>query len=197
MRNNTEWLIKYVAPSSILLACGLRVMADGSLMSIFYSLACSVVLMAIIAVYLRSRARVILLWNEQRGQLAIIRPTGIQIASMMLFGSIPIGIDLSHNATGVLRAMYQALRSGTHSGELRFVLYRPTDNGPSRLGFVVTRSMDNVLSGISGLTRLSDEVLEDSIVLRSGMNASYPHVPVMRADSTDLLSVLSGGTMIA
>ncbi len=195
MQDNLGWLFRYIAPSAIILACTLRVIYDSSLNNMSYSLVCSAILLAIVAVYLRSRKRIILLWNEERGQLAIIRPTSIQIVSMMLFGSVPIGIDLSRNAAGVLRAMYQVLRTGTHHGELRFVLYRPVDNGPSRLGFMVVRSMGNIASDIKAVSKLSDEVLEDSIVLRSSMNASYPHVPVIRADKSDMLSALSGGTV--
>ncbi|MHA2081163.1 MAG: hypothetical protein ACW99H_08475, partial [Candidatus Thorarchaeota archaeon] len=46
------------------------------------------------------------LWDEQRGFIAIIRPWRVELCAARLLGSVPLGIDLSHSARKVLQAMH-------------------------------------------------------------------------------------------
>ena len=46
------------------------------------------------------------LWDEERGFIATIRPWSVEICAARIFGSVPLGIDLSHSAKKVLQAMH-------------------------------------------------------------------------------------------
>ncbi|NWF94606.1 MAG: hypothetical protein HXY34_00515 [Candidatus Thorarchaeota archaeon] len=194
MRSDIAWMIKWVLPSSLAAAWSIRVILDGSFTGLAYSVVGMGILLCALWLYLRSRRDTFGVWNEERGQLAVFRPLSIQVHSVMLFGSIPVGIDLSHNASGVLRAMYESLREERDTS-LQFVLCRPLGNELTRVGFAVTKSSIRPPHGMRQLTRLSDDVFEKSEVLRSSMHASYPHVPVRRATREETTMILSGGIL--
>ncbi|MHA1928309.1 MAG: hypothetical protein ACTSV2_06990 [Candidatus Thorarchaeota archaeon] len=138
----------------------------------------------------RSGSRV--LWNDTDGVLGVIRPLTVEVSVAVLFDSIPQGIDLSHNARGVINTMSNRLEDA-ETERLEFVVCRPLNNSPTRVGFIVER----VGLRISGTSRkigvLTDLVREDALILESAMRSSYPHTPIIKAGLQDMILLKSGG----
>jgi hypothetical protein len=132
------------------------------------------------------------LWNEQRGFVAIIRPWRVELCAARLLGSVPLGIDLSHSARKVLQAMHTRFEN-EEGGTLVFFINRPIENELTKVGMLVRRSAIRLPNTRSKLEQLSKLLLADVMILESSMRAAYPHLPVERAEKQDILMVNTGG----
>jgi hypothetical protein len=132
------------------------------------------------------------LWDEQRGFVAIVRPWRIELCAARLLGSVPLGIDLSHSARKVLQAMHTRFEN-EEGGTLIFFINRPIGNESTKVGMLVRRSAFRLPNTRSKLEQLSKLMLADAMILESSMRAAYPHLPVERAEKQDILMVNTGG----
>jgi hypothetical protein len=168
------------------------VLANGDIHSVFLSatgFACAA--LSLPALWKAARAPT-LLWDEDRGILAMLRPWRVEVIAARVVGSIPIGIDLSFSANRVLSSMHARYRS-ERGTELRFFICRPVGQGSTRVGMMVVRKRLRILNFPGGLSSLSDELTIDARVLESAMRAAYPHMPLEPARLDDLLMVNGGG----
>ena len=132
------------------------------------------------------------LWDEQRGFVATIRPWRVELCAARLFGSVPLGIDLSHSARKVLQAMHTRFEN-EEGGTLVFFITRPIGNELTKVGMLVRRSAIRLPNTWSKLEQLSKLMMADIMILESAMRAAYPHLPVVAADKQDILTVNTGG----
>ncbi|MFW9980864.1 MAG: hypothetical protein ACFFE3_02975 [Candidatus Thorarchaeota archaeon] len=151
-------------------------------------------LVFIIALIIEQRSDYIptVLWDEQRGFVAIIRSWKVELCAARLLGSVPIGIDLSHSARKVLQAMYTRFEN-ENGGTIVFFINRPIRNESTKVGMLVRRSALRLPSTRVKLEKLSKLMLADIMILESSMRAAYPHLPVERAEKEDILIVNTGG----
>ncbi len=146
----------------------------------------------VLAIYSgRLSGRPELLWNDALGVMTVLRPWRVEVSAARLITSVPIGIDLEHSAVQVLRAMYS--RALGKNVAIKFFVFRPLGNGPTRIGMMVTHYALRLTNGVARASKLAKKVIEDASVLESAMRASYPHVPIVRAGVEEILSVYSGG----
>lgn len=191
MKPGDSWLIRYVTPSAVLTAWLLRTYLDSSIAGLSYSLVGLAALGLLIAIYIHGRSMHEIVYNQELQLVAVVRRLSIDMFSLVKIQSVPIGIDLSDNAKGVLRAMWTRYQE-EHGGELRFVMCRPLSDEQTKLGFLVVRSISR-MGGARSFQALTEKVSEDLSVLKAAMNASYPHVPVVQGDAREVLLALSGG----
>jgi len=163
----------------------------GTTLGILLSLT-SVVATLLLALSWKTNQIPFVLWDEQRGVLAILWSFSLEVLAGRLMTSIPIGLDLSHSATKVLRALHTRFE-GKKKGEVRFFLCRPAGNGVTRAGILVARRSLRILDGVKKAAAISEDLVTDAMVLESSMRAAYPHMPIERAGLEDLLLVTSGG----
>jgi hypothetical protein len=133
-----------------------------------------------------------ILWDEQRGFIATVRPWRVELCAARLFGSVPLGIDLSHSARKVLQAMHTRFEN-EEGGTLVFFITRPIGNELTKVGMLVRRSSIRLPNTRSKLEQLSKLMMADIMILESAMRAAYPHLPVERAEKQDILIVNTGG----
>ena len=132
------------------------------------------------------------LWDEQRGFVAIVRPWRVELCAARLLGSVPLGIDLSHSAGKVLQAMHTRFEN-EDGGTLVFFITRPIANELTKVGMLVLRSALRLPNTRSKIEHLSKLMMADIMILESAMRAAYPHLPVVRAEKQDILVVNTGG----
>lgn len=132
------------------------------------------------------------LWDEQRGFVAIVRPWRVELCAARLLGSVPLGIDLSHSASKVLQAMHTRFQN-ENGGTLVFFITRPIGNELTKVGMLVRRSTLRLPNTRLRLEQLSKLMMADIMILESAMRAAYPHLPVERAEKQDILIVNTGG----
>jgi hypothetical protein len=132
------------------------------------------------------------LWEEQRGFVAIVRPWRVELCAARLLGSVPLGIDLSHSASKVLQAMHTRFQN-ENGGTLVFFITRPVGNELTKVGMLVRRSALRLPNTRLRLEQLSKLMMADIMILESAMRAAYPHLPVERAEKQDILIVNTGG----
>jgi len=132
------------------------------------------------------------IWDEQRGLVAIIRPWRVELCAARLLGSVPLGIDLSHSARKVLQAMHTRFEN-EEGGTLVFFINRPLGNESTKVGMLVRRSAFRLPNTRSKIEQLSKLMLADVMILESSMRAAYPHLPVEQAGKQDILMVNTGG----
>jgi hypothetical protein len=134
----------------------------------------------------------VILWDEQRGFIATIRHWRVELCAARLFGSVPLGIDLSHSATKVLQAMHTRFEN-EKGGILTFFITRPIGNDLTKVGMLVRRSSLRLPHARSKVEHLSKLMVADIMILESAMRAAYPHLPIERAEKQDILIVNTGG----
>lgn len=132
------------------------------------------------------------LWDEQRGFVAIVRPWRVELCAARLLGSVPLGIDLSHSASKVLQAMHTRFQN-ENGGTLVFFITRPIGNELTKVGMLVRRSALRLPNTRLRLEQISKLMMADIMILESAMRAAYPHLPVERAEKQDILIVNTGG----
>jgi hypothetical protein len=144
--------------------------------------------------YLENRSDYVptVLWDDEKGLVAIIRPWRVETCAARLLGSVPLGIDLSHSASKVLQAMHTRFEN-EKGGTLAFFINRPLGVESTKIGMLVRRSalrLPNIRSPLEKLTKL---MLADIMILESSMRAAYPHLPVVEAKKQDILMANTGG----
>ena len=132
------------------------------------------------------------LWDEQRGFIATIRPWKVDVCAARLIGSVPLGIDLSHSARRVLQAMHTRFENEP-GGTLVFFITRPIGNELTKVGMLVRRTAIRLPSTRTKIEHLSKQMTADIMILESSMRAAYPHLPVVCAEKQDILAVNTGG----
>ena len=131
-------------------------------------------------------------WDKERNLAAILRPWTVEVCSARLLASVPIGIDLSHSGTKVLRAMYTRY-SSKPEGSVVFFITRPMGNQSTKIGFLVRRRGLRLWNGMQQIERLKKKVIADILILERSMRSSYPHLPVQEAEFEDIIKVTTGG----
>ncbi|MFW9861185.1 MAG: hypothetical protein ACFFEX_09810 [Candidatus Thorarchaeota archaeon] len=187
-----RWEIRWIGLGTLILAALLGLWVSwGNIMGIFLS-SISILSALLLALSWRNSQLPIIIWDEQRGVLAILWSFTLEVIAGRLMTSVPIGIDLSHSASKVLRALH-ARYDGKKNGEVRFFICRPTGDGITRAGMLVARRGIRFIDGIKKASSIADEIVIDAAVLESSMRAAYPHMPIDLAGLDDLLMVTSGG----
>jgi hypothetical protein len=151
-----------------------------------------ILVVIVIAHYLTSATNPLLLWDESTATLAVIRGWTVEVSSARLMGSVPIGIDLSHSAVKVLRAVYSRYMDGP-SSELNFFVCRPLGNSSTIVGMIVKRKALRLLDGVTRSESLRKQVMSDAAILESAMRAAYPHMPITKAGMNEVLMTVTGG----
>jgi hypothetical protein len=166
-------------------------MSWGNIVGIILS-SVSMVSAGLLVLSWRNNQPPLIMWDEQCGVLAILRPFTLEVIAGRLMTSVPIGLDLRHSASKVLRALHTRY-DGKKKGEVRFFLCRPTGDGVTRAGMLVARRSIRLLDGIKKASSIADDIVTDATVLESSMRAAYPHMPIGPVGLDDLLMVTSGG----
>jgi hypothetical protein len=148
--------------------------------------------LAALAITLTRKQDPQILWDADRGIMAIVRTWDIEVVSASVLSSVPVGIDLSHSAKKVLQSLY-ARYSTEPGGLLVFFITRPIDNRSTCVGFMVKRKILRVGSSKKRLDNLSQAVTTDGMILERAMRAAYPHLPIKSAGFDDILAVQTGG----
>ncbi len=146
-----------------------------------------------LALYTRSLGgRPEIIWNDQLGVIALLRPWTVEVSAGRLITSVPLGIDLEHSAVKVLRSLYQSTINSKNTS-VKFFVVRPFSEGATRVGMMVTARAVRLHNGVARASNLAKSVNELAAVMEGSLRAAYPHAPIMRAGLDDLLGVYSGG----
>ena len=186
-----RWEIRWIGLGTLILGAILGIWLSWGIVEVLLSLI-AIVSAGLLVLRWRSNQPPLIVWDEQRGVLAILWSFTLEVIAGRLMTSVPIGLDLSHSASKVLRALH-ARYDGKKNGEVRFFLCRPAGDGITRAGMLVARRGIRFLDGIKKASSIADEVVTDATVLESSMRAAYPHMPIDLAGLDDLLMVTSGG----
>jgi hypothetical protein len=188
-----EW-IKLTIPASVLTAWLIRIMMN-PLPDIILESAIGIGLTVTgFVLFLMWRRPIIVLWDEATGTMAILRTWTVEVQAGCLLSSVPLGIDVSHSARRVLRAMSERFNKESQC-EVRFFVCRPLGNSSTMVGMQVVRRSLRLMNGVRVVKKLSEKVFEDVTTLESAMRSSYPHTPVDRAGLTTMQLVNSGGVV--
>lgn len=184
--------IRWSLPAALAAAWGIRMSLGGEIVTMLENIIGLGSLLVLLTMLLWKRNELVALWDEQRGLLSVVRPLTLEISSAMLFEKIPQGIDLSYNANRVLSALGARFRDEV-GGKVNFVVCRPLENGPTRVGFVVSRKRVRTIRTYHEMEATAEQVTADAQVLESAMVAAYPHTPVSGADLDSLIMMKTGG----
>jgi hypothetical protein len=184
--------LQWVAAGALSTAWGFSLSLQESLEGRALSLLGIATLLSMLYIYHRSGTSIKEYWDSYRSSLAIIRRWHVEVCSLRLIQSVPLGIDLSHSASKVLTAM--KIRYLEESdGTVEFVLCRPLGSTKTRIGFMVSRMGYRLPNGVRRMELLADKVAEDANILESAMRAAYPHTPVTIAGADDIELIRRGG----
>ncbi len=187
-----RWELKWMGISTLIFAALLGVwMSWSNSLGVILSLT-SIAFAILIVVSWKKSQLPFVLWDEQQGILAILWPFSLEVLAGRLMTSVPIGLDLSHSASKVLRALHTRFE-GRKKGEVRFFVCRPAGDGVTRAGMIVARRSLRFINGVRKASNVAEDLATDAMVLESSMRAAYPHMPIERAELDDLLMVSSGG----
>ncbi|MFW9888747.1 MAG: hypothetical protein ACFFER_11215 [Candidatus Thorarchaeota archaeon] len=186
-----RWEIRWIGLSALMLSAILGIWLFWGTMEVLLSLI-TIVSLGLLALSWRTNEPPFIVWDDQRGVLAILRSFTLEVVAGRLMTSVPIGLDLSHSASKVLRALHTRYDE-KRNGDVRFFLCRPVGDGITRAGMLVARRGIRFLDGIKKASSIADEIATDAAVLESSMRAAYPHMPIDPAGLDDLLMVTSGG----
>lgn len=190
--NSASSQLRYVVPGSVGAAWSLRMTLDQSYQVVLESTIGLLLLLVAFAIYMKGREKNLLLWNDDTGVLATVKPLTVEVCAARLMTSVPLGIDLSYSAGRVLEAM--TIRFNEEKNvELRFFVCRPLGRGVTRVGMMVVRQAPNMRRLASVVEKMSEKVLEDVMVLESALRAAYAHMPIARAELDDITLINSGG----
>ena len=78
-------------------------------------------------------------------------------------------------------------------GTLVFFITRPIGNELTKIGMLVRRTALRLPNTRTKIEQLSKKMMADVMILESSMRAAYPHLPVVRAEKQDILTVNTGG----
>ena len=184
--------IRWSLPTAIAAAWGIRMSIGGTVVTMLENIIGVGFIMVLLTIFLWKRREFTALWDDQRKLLSVVRPWTVEVSSARLFGKIPQGIDLSHNANRVLSAMGARYRDVT-GGTVNFVVCRPLENGPTRVGFVVSRKRLRTVRTYQELESTAEQVTADAEVLESALHSAYPHTPIKEANLESMILMKTGG----
>ncbi len=184
--------LQWVAAGALSTAWGLSLSLQQSIEGIAVSLLGIATLLLLLYASRKSDISIKEYWDSDRSSLAIIRRWHVEVCSLRLIQSVPLGIDLSHSASKVLMAMKTRYLEEA-DGTIEFVLCRPLGSTRTRVGFMVSRKGYRLPNGVRRMEILADKVAEDAYVLESAMRAAYPHTPVTTAGADDIELIRRGG----
>ena len=130
--------LQCVAVGALSTAWGLSLSLQQSMEGIAVSLLGIATLLLLLYVYRKSDTSIKEYWDSSRSSVAIIRRWYVEVCSLRLIQSVPLGIDLSHSASKVLMAMKTRYLEEA-GGAVEFVLCRPLGPTRTRVGFMVSR----------------------------------------------------------
>ncbi|MBD3406878.1 MAG: hypothetical protein GF411_12245 [Candidatus Lokiarchaeota archaeon] len=146
----------------------------------------------IVLLWTRSNPQV--LWNKTYKCLAINRKFSVSVFAGCTLDSVPLGIDLSHSAKKVLRALSTRLNDDSEF-EVSFFVTRPNNSSSTRVGLFVSRKTMRLLDGVSRSDSLLEQINQDVMTLQSALKTAYPHTPISRASAEDLILATNGGVL--
>ncbi|TFH07740.1 MAG: hypothetical protein E4H14_07840 [Candidatus Thorarchaeota archaeon] len=185
--------LKWMTLSVLLIVLMLKYYLDPTdMMGLAISMAAVGVFGIVLVLLMTNLPRPEVFWNKERNLVAILRPWTVEVCSARLLSSVPIGIDLSHSGTRVLRAMYTRYLDKA-GGAVVFFIARPMGNQSTRIGFLVRRRGLRLWNGMQQVDRLAKKLVPDIMILERAMRAAYPHLPVKEAEFDDILKVTTGG----
>ncbi|MFW9846181.1 MAG: hypothetical protein ACFFD6_05510 [Candidatus Thorarchaeota archaeon] len=188
-----RWHLRVLTPGILVCASVIGVWIwHGNILAMVLSSTGIVCTLIVFSIHKRTSSTPSVLWDERRSILAILWPWSLEVVAGCLMTSVPMGIDLSHSATRVLRAMHSHY-NGKDGGEVRYIICRPLGEGPTRAGLLAARRTIRFLNGVRQASKIADHLATDVMVLESAMRAAYPHLPVERAGLDDIMMVTSGG----
>ncbi len=185
-----EWM-KWTIPAAVLAAWIIRIMMTNILLESAIGAGLAV---TVVVLFIMWRSPMTVLWDEATGTMAILRTWTVEVQAGCLLSSVPLGIDVSHSAKRVLRAMSERFKKESQC-EVRFFVCRPLGNSSTMVGMQVVRRSLRLMNGVRMIKKLSDKVFEDVTTLESAMRSSYPHTPVDRAGLMQMQLVNSGGVV--
>ncbi len=186
-----EW-IKWPLSSAVLVAWVSRILLTPIQSIIVESLLGIILTALVVLVYLFWRRPMKVLWDEATGIMAILRSWTVEVQAGCLLSSVPLGIDVSHSAKKVLKAMSEQFAKENQC-ELRFFVCRPLGNNSTLAGMQVVRRSLRLMNGANVAKKLSEKVYDDVTTLESAMRSSYPHTPIDRAGLYEMRLVNTGG----
>ena len=193
MRNTTWWL-QWTLLAALELAWTLMLLVSNVQELRLIAISGILVVSAIVVVLVKYRVPIRVFWDESTGTMLVFRSWSIEALSARLLSSVPLGIDVSHSATRVLRAMDEHYKKGKNAST-GFFVYRPVSRHSTKVGMVCSRK-SWITGGKKQAEQLCSQVHEDATIMESAMRASYPHTPVLRAELEDLRMIVSGGTAV-
>lgn len=188
-----EWIKLTILPTAML-AWIVRIMVT-PLQDIILESAIGIGLsVTVFVLFIIWRSPMTVMWDEATGTMVILRMWTVEVQAGCLLSSVPLGIDVSHSARRVLKAMSERFKKESQC-EVRFFVCRPLGNSSTMVGMQVVRRSLRLMNGVRMAKSLSEKVFEDVTTLESAMRSSYPHTPVDRAGLTEMQLVNSGGVI--
>jgi hypothetical protein len=188
-----EW-VKWTLPLAVLAAWVSRFLLAPVLNIVIESLFGIGLAVLVVLVFVFWRRPVKVLWDEATGTMAILRTWTVEVQAGCLLSSVPLGIDVSHSARSVLRAMSERFAKESQC-EIRFFVCRPLGNSSTLAGMQVIRRSLRLMNGVGVVKKLSEKLYDDVTTLESAMRSSYPHTPVDRAGLYEMKLVNTGGVV--
>jgi hypothetical protein len=195
MRNyqDFEW-VKWTVPAAVLAAWSTRIIMDPRGIFVLETLLGIGLASLVVALFFFWKRPVAVFWDEATGTMAICRNWTVEVQAGCLLSSVPLGIDVSHAAKQVLRAMSEQFRKESQC-EVRFFVCRPLDDNSTLAGLQVVRRSLRFWNGVRIIRSLAEKVFDDVTTLESAMRSSYPHTPVERAGLYEMQLVNTGGVV--
>jgi hypothetical protein len=195
MRNyqDYEW-VKWTIPTAVLAAWSIRIIMDPNGIFILETLVGIGLASLVIALFVFWKRPIAVFWDEATSILAIRRNWTVEVQAGCLLTSVPLGIDVSHAAKQVLRAVSEQFGKESQC-EVRFFVCRPLDDNSTLAGMQVVRRSLRFWNGTYRIKRLAEKVFDDVTTLESAMRSSYPHTPVERAGLYEMQLVNTGGVV--
>lgn len=193
VRNN--WVVLWSVLSSFFLVSLLLLFVSDSITVQVTGATTMAVLTTISYILILRRSVPHVFWNLEQGILLVYRSWSVEAHSARMLTSVPLGIDVSYSAKKVMQAMSERFKK-SNDCELGFVVYRPLENSPTRVGFMTTRQKLIPFATRKKVQELCDNVFQDAAILESSMRASYPHTPVESGCLDDFRTIMSGGTAV-
>jgi len=188
-----EW-VKWTVPGAVLVAWVMRVLMKPASNIILESSIGIALASVVVALFVFWRRPLTVFWDETTGTMAILRTWTVEVQAGCLLSSVPLGIDVSHSARRVLKAMSERFKKESQC-EVRFFVCRPLGDSSTLAGIQVVRRSLRLFSGVHMIQRLAEKVFDDVITLESAMRSSYPHTPVERAGLYEMQLVNTGGVV--
>ena len=188
-------LLRYTIPAAIITGYSIVLWIDQSIITRLEVVVGLCVLLIAILVVAKRKQKAMVFWDEGAGVLITMRNWYVEVSAYRQFGSVPIGIDLTHSAERVLESMSTYL-SPNENAMVRFFVTRPMKSGKTIVGFSIHRQSLRLFNGISKALKLSEQLATDIAILESAMRSAYPHVAIIPTNVDDTRMISTGGFYI-